>query len=146
MKKNQILSGASYLFLPILYLCLELGCVVLCCVVVENLAKYILLTLISVGFGMTLILSNRIVTIVTFDPEKRIVSRRGLFGGFYRELNVDDIIKTEVLMIPKEQEFILLIDRDTDPRFESISANTPIRVPNTAKGRAFIALFYAHCQ
>lgn len=147
MKKNQILSGANYLFLPILYLCLELGCVLLCSfVIVENALKYTLLALVSVGFIMTMIVSNRIVTIVTFDPEKKIVTRRGLFWGFCRELRVDDIIRTEVLTIPKESEYIFLIDKDMDPCFESLSANTPIRLPNSAKGRAFIALFYAHRQ
>ena len=89
-----------------------------------------------------LVVFNRIVTIVTYDPEKKIITRRGFLGGFYRELWITDIIRTEVRMIPKEQEYILLIDKDEKDYFNSLSPDMPIRVPNTTKGRAFVANFY----
>ena len=88
-------------------------------------------------------LSNRIVTIVTYDPEKGIVTRRGLFWGFHRELLVVDIIRTEIRMIPKEQEYILLLEKEENQCFDSLSTGMPIRVPNNAKGRDFVAKFYS---
>ena len=90
--------------------------------------------------AIMLIIFNRIVTIITYDPEKEIVARRGLFWGFRKELRIADIIRTEVRKISKEQEYILLIDKET-PYFNSLSPDMPIRVPNTAKGRAFVAGF-----
>jgi hypothetical protein len=88
-----------------------------------------------------LLVFNRLVTIVTYDPEKEIITRRGLFGGFHKELCIADILRTEVRMIPKEQEYILLIDKEM-PYFDSLSPDMPIRIPNTTKGRSFVALFY----
>ena len=139
--KKTILSGASFLFLPIIYLCLEIGCLILCHFYELG---FPLLIIISIGFVATLILSSRIVTIVTYDPEKVTVSRRGLFGGFHRKLMVCDIIRTEIVMIPKEQEYILLIDNNQDQHFDSWMPNMPIRVPNNEKGREFVAEFYPH--
>ena len=141
MKKIKIISGAGFLWLLILYLCFEIGCLLLCYFAdVEPLIEHILLTLVSIAFGITLLVTNRVVTIVTYDPEKEIVTRRGLFLGFYRELRVADIKRTEVRMMPKEQEYILLIEKEM-PYFDSWSPEMPIRVPNTAKGRAFVANF-----
>jgi hypothetical protein len=137
--KKTILSGASFLFLPIMYLCLEVGCLVLC---YFHEWAYLLLIIISIGLVTTLILSSRIVTIVTYDSEKETVSRRGLFGGFYREIMVSDMIRAEIVMIPKEQEYILLIDNNQDQHFDSWLPSMPIRVPNNAKGREFVAAFY----
>ena len=139
--KKSILSGASCLILPIIYLFFEIGCLVLC--YFYELA-FPLLIIISIGFVATLILSSRIVTIVTYDPEKETVSRRGLFGGFHRELKVADIVRAEIVMIPKEQEYILLIDNNQDQHFDSWLPSMPIRVPNNEKGREFVAEFYPH--
>ena len=141
MKKVKIISGATMIPLLICFWGIEMGCLVLC-LLAKNVAMYILLSLWSIMLCIIMVVTNRTITIVTYDPEKGIVTRRGIWGGFHRELRITDIIRTEVLMIPKEQEYILLIDRDTDPRFESLSANTPIRVPNNARGRSFVALFY----
>ena len=141
MKKVKIISGATMIPLLICFWGIEMGCLVLC-LLAKNVAMYILLSLWSIMLCIIMVVTNRTITIVTYDPEKGIVTRRGIWGGFHRELQVADIIRTEVLMIPKEQEYIFLIDRDTDPRYESLSANTPIRVPNNARGRSFVALFY----
>ena len=144
MKKIKILSGANYLFVPILYLCLEICCLLLFFFAnAENALKYTLLALVSIMFAIVLILTNRIVTIVTYDPEKKTVTRRGLFGGFHRELPVVDIIRTEVRMIPREQEYILLLDKEEHLYFDSLSSHMPIRVPNNVKGRDFVAKFYS---
>lgn len=134
MKKQKILSGSSSLLLIVFILCVEIGCILLC-----TLADitYILLIFWSIMCVIVLIVFNRIVTIVTYDPQKKIVSRRGLLGGFHKELRVADIIRTEVRKISREQEYILLIDNET-PYFDSLCSNMPIRVPNTAKGRAFV--------
>lgn len=122
----------------VFFLCVEVGCILLC-----TLADItcILLIFWSILCVIMLIVFNRIVTIVTYDPEKKIVSRRGLLGGFRRELRVADIIRTEVRKIPNEQEYILLIDKES-PCYDSLSPNMPIRVPNTAKGRAFVTAFF----
>ena len=142
MKKVKIFSGAATVPLLICFWGIEIGCLILC-LLAKNVAVYILFALWSIMLCAMMLLTNRTMTIITYDPENGIVTRRGIWGGFHRELRVADIIRTEVLMIPKEQEYIFLIDRDTDPRFESLSANTPIRVPNNAKGRSFVALFYS---
>ena len=90
--------------------------------------------------ALMLIIFNRIVTIVTYDPPKKSIYRRGLFWGFRKELRIADIIRTEVRKISKEQEYILLIDKEM-PYLNSLSPDMPIRVPNTVKGRAFVADF-----
>ena len=90
--------------------------------------------------AIMLIIFNRIVTIVTYDPTKESIYRKGLFWGFRKELRIADIIRTEVRKIPKEQEYILLIDKEM-PYYNSLSPDMPIRIPNTAKGRAFVAEF-----
>lgn len=143
MKKIKILSGSSYLFLMICIHCIELGSILLCLWFGEEYTlTYVLLILCSIMYGLMLFVSNRIMTVVTYDPEKGIVSRRGFLGGFYRELRVANIIRTEIRRIPKEQEYILLIDKEDAEYYDSLSPNMPIRVPNTAKGRAFVANFY----
>ena len=143
MKKVKILSGSSYLFLMICIHCIELGSILLCLWFGEEYTlTYVLLILCSIMYGLMLFVSNRIMTIVTYDPEKGIVSRRGFLGGFHRELCVANIIRTEIRRIPKEQEYILLIDKEDAEYYDSLSPNMPIRVPNTAKGRAFVANFY----
>lgn len=136
--KKRIISGSSSLLLLSSYLLVEIGCVLLCCLADVT---YILLVFWSVVFAFVLIVYNRIVTIVTYDFEKKLVARRGLLWGFHKEVRVADIIRTEVRMIPKEQEYILLIDNEVDC-IESLSPDMPIRVPNTAKGRAFVAKFW----
>ena len=137
MNKAKILSGSSSVPLLVFYLCVEIGCVMLCCFAKVT---YILLAFWTIMCAIMLIIFNRIVTIITYDPEKEIVARRGLFWGFRKELRIADIIRTEVRKISKEQEYILLIDKET-PYFNSLSPDMPIRVPNTAKGRAFVADF-----
>ena len=144
MKKIKILSGAKFLFVSILDLCLEICCLLLFFFAnAENALKYTLLALVSIVFVIMLILTNRIVTIVTYDPDKETVTRRGLFWGFHRELPVVDIIRTEIRMIPKEQEYILLLDKEENQYFDSLSSDMPIRVPNNVKGRDFVAKFYS---
>ena len=142
--KKTILSGLSSLLFLFYCLCIEIGCILLCCFMDEahiDLA-HVLLAFCSVACVAVLLLYNRIVTIVTYDPEKEIVSRRGLIWGFRRELRVSQILRTEVRMIPKEQEYILLLDREVPLHVGSLSPEMPIRIPNTAKGRAFLALFW----
>lgn len=125
-------------------LCLELGCLLLCFFTeVENALKYTLLVIISLAFAVALFAANRIVTVVTYDAEKKLVTRRGLFGGFRRELLTANLLRTEVRMIPKEQEYILLLCEGENECFDSLSPAMPIRVPNNAKGRAFVAQFYS---
>ena len=135
MKKSKILSGSSSLPLLVFYLCVEIGCVLLCCF--ANVT-YILLAFWTIMCVLMLLIFNRIVTIVTYDPSKKSIYRRGLFWGFRKELRIADIIRTEVRKISKEQEYILLIDKEM-PYLNSLSPDMPIRVPNTVKGRAFVA-------
>lgn len=143
MKKIKILSGAFGLFLLIFYLCIEIGCLLICLFAdIEKMLSYAALVFWSIMFCIMLFLTNRTVTIVTYDPKREVVTRRGLFGGYHREVRVSNIIRTEIRMIPKEQEYILLVDEEDNQCFDSLSPNMPIRVPNTAKGRAFVALFY----
>ena len=138
--KKTILSGS--LFLLILFLCFEVGCILLCFFFKE---AWMLLILCSLVLGVVLIASNRWTTIVTYDPEKETVTRRGLFWGFHRELRVADIIRTEVVSLYRDGEYILLIDKEKNNNlYESLSSKTPIRIPNTAKGREFVASFYNH--
>ena len=141
MKKLRILSGASCLLLLFYSLCIEVACLLLC-FFVSTAPAYVLLVFWGIVYSIMLVVFNRIITIVTYDPEKEIITRRGFLGGFYRELWIADIIRTEVRMIPKEQEYILLIDKDEKDYFNSLSPDMPIRVPNTTKGRAFVANFY----
>ena len=145
MKKTKILSGASSLIILLYISFIEVGLIVLCSFYNRVLA-YIGLAVWSVYCIAAYVVYNRIVTIVTYDPEKEIVTRRGFLGGFYRELRVADIIRTEIRMIHLEQEYILLIDKEVPPYVGSLSRDMPIRVPNTEKGRAFIANFIAPDQ
>ena len=124
----------------VFYLCVEIGCVLLCCF--ANVT-YILLVFWTIMCAIMLIIFNRIVTLVTYDTQKKIVFRRGLFWGFHKELQVADIIRTEVRKISKDQEYILLIDKEM-PYYNSLSPEMPIRIPNTAKGRSFVAKFYKY--
>jgi len=143
MKKIKILSGAFGLFYLAFYLCIEVGCLLTCFFVdMEKALSYAVLIFWSIILGLGFLLFNRIVTIVTYDPKNEVVTRRGFFGGFHRELRVSNIIRTEVRMIPKEQEYLLLLDEEDNQCFDSLSPNMPIRVPNTAKGREFVAHFY----
>lgn len=138
MKESKILSGSSSLPLLLFYLSVEIGCVLLCCLADVT---YILLVFWTIMCAIMLVIFNRIVTIVTYNSQKKMVFRRGLFLGFHKELRVADIIRTEVRKISKEQEYILLIDKEI-PYYNSLSPEMPIRIPNTAKGRSFVAKFY----
>lgn len=146
MKKIKILSGSAFsIFLLVFYLCVEVGCFLLCLLTnAEPILSYSLLGLWSVMLTLVLMLSNRTTTIVTYDPEAKIVTRRGLFWGFRRELRIADLLRVEIQMIPKEGEYILLIDRSEDISLDSMSSKMPIRVPNTPKGIAFVSNFYTH--
>lgn len=139
MTKTKILSGASSLPLLLYISCIEVGIVVLCSFWGD--ITYILLVVWSVFCIATHIVFNRIVTIVAYDPENAVVTRRGLWGGYRRELQVADIIRTEIRTIPYEGEYILLIDKEAPPYVRSLSRDMPICIPNTAKGRAFVASF-----
>ncbi len=141
MKKLRILSGTSCLLLLFYSLFIEIACLLLC-FFVGTTPAYVLFVFWSIVYSIMLVVFNRIITIVTYNPEKKIITRRGFLGGFYQELRIADIIRTEVRMIPKEQEYIFLIDTDKKDYFNSLSLDTPIRVPNTTKGRAFVANFY----
>lgn len=143
MKKVKIFSGAAMVPLLICYLSIEIGCLALC-FSVKSISAYFLLTFWSIMLVIILLVANRAVTIVTYDPKNKIVTRRGFLGGFHRELLVTDIIRTEIRKIPKEQEFILLLDHEESDCFDSLSIDMPIRVPNTVKGRDFVSLFYNH--
>lgn len=136
--KKTILSGS--LFLLILFLCFEIGCILLCFFFKE---ACVLLFFWTCLLGAVLAASNRLAPIVTYDPEKETVTRRGLFWGFHREIRVADIVRTEIRFFYREGEYILLIGKEENYNlYESLSPNMPIRVPNTAKGREFVALFY----
>lgn len=144
MKKARILSGTGFLFIPVIYLFIELAIMVLCFFAQEIL---VLLAFFSLLFVLVFILTNRMVTIVIYDAENKTVTRKGLFGGFRREVRVADIVRTELRFYYREGEYILLIDKSENQNlYESLSRNMPIRVPNTAKGREFVALFYEHEQ
>ena len=138
MKKTHIISGASSLLLLVHYLVVEIACVLLCAMAD---VPYMLLIFWSIACILALGVYNRIITIVTYDPGRDVVTRRGLLWGFRKEIHISDIIRTEVRMIPKEQEYILLIDKE-QPCFDSLSPDMPIRVPNTEKGKAFVGSFY----
>lgn len=146
MKKITILSGTGFsIFLLFFYLCGEVGCFLLCLLAnVEPILSYTLLGFWSAMLTIVLLLTNRTTTIVAYDPEAKMVTRRGLFWGFRRELRIADLLRAEVRMIPKEGEYILLIDRIEDLSLDSMSSKMPIRVPNTLKGRAFVSNFYTH--
>ena len=144
MKPIKILSGTSILFVLFLSVLMEIGVILLCIFTPSSLfiPSLVAATIFSIGFILMLIVSNRAVTIVAYHPEKEIVTSRGLLGGFYRELSVANIVRTEVRFISKEEEYILLLDKEDNQCFDSLSPDMPIRVPNTTKGRAFIASFY----
>ncbi len=146
MKKIKILSGSAFtIFLLVFYLCGEVGCFLLCLLTnVEPILSCMLLGLWSVMLALVLLLTNRTTTIVTYDPKTKMVTRRGLFWGFRSELQIADLVRVEVQTIPKEREYILLIDRREEHSLDSMSAKMPIRVPNTPKGRAFVSNFYAY--
>lgn len=136
--KQTILSGS--LFLPIFFVCFEIGCILLCVFFCE---AYVLLVLATVLLCVVLAAANRLTTIVSYDPIKETVTRRGLLWGFRLELRIADIVRTETRFFYREGEYILLIDkRERHNLYEGLSPDMPIRVPNTAKGRAFVALFY----
>lgn len=142
---KKILSGPMFmLFLLILYLCGEIGCVLLCIFAdTEKMLLYGLLVIWSIMFSIVLLVANRTITIVTYDLKRELVTRRGLFWGFYREVRVADIVRTEVRRIPKEQEYIFLLEKNVEHNlYDSLSPDMPIRVLNTAKGRAFVEFFY----
>ena len=92
MQKMKILSEAKLLFIPGMCLCYEVAGILLCCYAdVEKMLAHTLMTILSVMLCAAFLLANRRVTVVVFNPEKEIVTRRGLFVGFYREIRIADI-------------------------------------------------------
>lgn len=95
------------------------------------------------GFGglflLLLWVTNRLVHVIAYEDGK--ITRKGIFGGFYKECPVSSIRKVVIRYVWREGDYIYLID-DSSRGFDSVRKDSYIRFAKTKKNLAFVCTFW----
>ncbi len=86
-----------------------------------------------------LLVINRMLCTVWL--EDGVIKRKGLCGGFYKELNIDDIQKVVFYLPHKESMFIYLVD-DSEHKFDRARSDSFICFPKTEANMEFVRSFW----
>lgn len=84
-------------------------------------------------------LSNRLVHIICY--ENGTVTRKGMFGGFHKEIPVNAIQNVVIRYVWREGHCIYLVD-DSPRRFDSAQKDSYICFRKTKKNLAFVRTFW----
>ena len=90
---------------------------------------------------LCVLVGNRLAYIVTYDAEKNILYRKGLFFGYKYQLNVEDIEDVVTRSDPKEGMSYILVDPYNN-RYHGCYKNSFIRLEQNDKNLKFIRQFW----
>ncbi len=107
----------------------------------EDKGAGLLCFIIFAGLFFLLIwISNRLVNVIRFENGK--ITRRGIFGGFYKECPINSIQKVVIKYVWREGYFIYLVDTSNN-RFDSVKKDSYISFRKTKQNMAFLHSFWS---
>ena len=108
-----------------------------------NLA--IIVTIVECFFLMVVALTvcvlNRAGCKILYDPDKKMLYRKGLWWGYKYELKVEDIKEIIVVFLPQDGTYYLLLD-PYNSKYESYYTKSCIRLRDTKENLEFIKQFW----
>ena len=97
----------------------------------------IMLSFMGCFLVFLLFVINRFSCIVWIDFKNKVIGRKGLFGGFRYQLNVDQIKDVFVVSCPKQGDYIIIADA-CNQSVEGFSKKSFIRISDKWENREFI--------
>lgn len=88
-------------------------------------------------FVLCVLSFNRGACIVWLDPQRRIIGRRGLFGGYRLQVSVDDVQTVVVRYEVKDGKYFYVVDRQKRS-FDFIKKNSYIYLAANEKNLSFL--------
>ena len=118
-------------------------------VLVDNIASgghnlFVLITIVVILQLMIiagLIGSNRLASIITYDEERKVLIRKGFFGGYHYTLNVCDIVEVVTASFPRSDKYFILIDK-YKTKMEPGSKSSYLSITYSEHAKKFISQFY----
>ncbi len=148
--KNKVYSSKFQVFFGIFFIAILIILVIIstCSMIKEviNGNNHMLYMLVVIAFfilGIIFIafIANRFGCKITYDPDKKILYRKGLICGYKTQVKVEDIKEIIIATYPKETTFYVLVD-SVNTKYEGGSKKSFIRIEKTEKNYEFIKQFW----
>ncbi len=148
--KNKVYSSKSAIILCIfgIFVCMFeviLGvCLMIKKLINEKPQMIFMLVIIIFSISWMILyafIANRFGCKITYDPDKKILYRKGLICGYKTQVKVEDIKEIIIAPFPKETTFYVLID-SVNTKYDGGSKKSFIRIEKTEKNYEFIKQFW----